>query len=441
MKKICGRIRIATVLLGVGAGSCANMLGYDDISFDNDRGRPDASSQEDAAAVDVQPSDVAVVDAEADGFVADQDVPEALPDVLYDGDVNTDPPLVCSTTGPAYIHGDLSAFWHNRFVACDAQHKWLWLCKKRRGGQDCGPEAQWYRDCLESANLFRHRGAVGSKEKPHSPDPTVMQPGCIPSRSGGSDSASLRPGNLDPCDTTTFNYDELRRGLDSLYGVDWNVFATSSTFRHFTLAVFDGHVNPLRLTKPNDSLISFSSHPNHKHARSYSHNKNLIATTGRGICFDPTLGGSENHTTQHPFPANNWGTFFWLEAPSAKPITLFVSWIGNGATTWDVCMDRAAQSPDFIWGFPSSFDVHADESGKPWFLSSPCYDVIHTWLKPGKHYTLTEVGLVELSMCKPPPELLDRHTRSGGQKPTDASRRSMRTGTCRYAGQPPGAKP
>lgn len=53
--------------------------------------------------------------------------------------------------------------------------------------------------------------------------------------------------------------------------------------------------------------------------------------------------------------------------------------------------------------FPDSFGYHSVD-GKPWYISSPCWDFIeNVQLEPGRHYVWDVHGFRMLSDCLGPP--------------------------------------
>lgn len=118
----------------------------------------------------------------------------------------------CPESGPAYLHGDLWAFWFAFRTACDRQHKWWWVCEQRLPGQ-CDVERAWFEDCWGARGPFPPSDWDGSTPTPHSANWGVCQPHHWPEKND----PARRPGNPHPCDTTTFDYDVLRTA-DPYYG-------------------------------------------------------------------------------------------------------------------------------------------------------------------------------------------------------------------------------
>ncbi|RMH44128.1 MAG: hypothetical protein D6689_03170 [Deltaproteobacteria bacterium] len=309
-------------------------------------------------------------------------------------------PSDCPGVGPAYVHGDLWAFWHNYRVACDRQHKWLWICERRFGAGNCPVEAQRFADCWQATGDFPPSTWDGSTPAPSSPNWGVCQPHHWPEKND----PVRRPGNPVPCDTTQNDYDVLRTA-DPRYGVDWWVGQTS--MRHFTIKVFEAGTDPRANNGQVDGITALSTHPG-----DYAAFMDGIDNHGRG-CL-PALTGDDTD----PYPAQNFGAFAWVEVPADRPVTLAASWIGPiGDNIGTTCLNRD------VYGFPPSFAVHSVD-GKPWLVSSPCWDVIeNVQLAPGRHYVWDLNGFRELPSCAGPPE-------SVLSAVPEPERGAMRDGSC-----------
>ena len=302
----------------------------------------------------------------------------------------------CSGQGPAYIHGDLWAFWHNDRVACDAQNRWLWICQQRLGAGNCPVEAQRFQDCWNATGDFPPTSWGGdSTPTPHSPNYGVCQPHHWPEKN----IPSQRPGNAIPCDTTSFDYDNLRRA-DPFFGVDWWAGATST--RHLTLKVFATGQNPYANDGQADGLVALSTHP--FNMASYMNgigNHTYPNHVLSGGCLPPITGDNED-----PYPAQNFGAFFWLEVPTDQPVSIGATWIGPIGDDLNVACLPPGTGPGSIYGFPASFAYHAVD-GKPWFITTPCYDLIeNVQLEPGRHYLWDIDGFRILPDCSGPPDTL-----------------------------------
>lgn len=344
-------------------------------------------------------------DAEPSGYDAPAPI-DALPG-SDGGSGTTDAATNCTGTGPAFIHGDLWAFWHNYRVACDRQHKWLWICEQRLGAGNCPEEAQRFSDCWNATGDFPPSTWDGSTPTPHSPNYGVCQPVHWPEKND----PERRPGNPVPCDTTQNDYDHLR-ALDPRYGVDWWTGATS--MRHLTVKVFDQGQDPYAQDGQSDGLVVLSTHPENQAAFTAGlTNHTYSGATTSGGCLPPLEGDDED-----PLPAQNFGSFFWVEAPTDRPVSISATWIGpigDNIDTSCLNIDR--------YGFPPSFAYHSVD-GKPWFIASPCWDgILDVQLEPGRHYVWDLFGFRMLPDCNGPPESLLASV-------PEELRDSYRTGAC-----------
>lgn len=342
---------------------------------------PGGGSERDtpASAQDVLPDVEVHPDVDTPPVDADSDTP---------GDASADAPDPCPPEGPAYVHGDLWAFWHNYRVACDAQHKWLWVCEQRLGPEACGPERGRFEECWSARGDFPPSNWDNSTPTPHSPNWGVCQPHHWPEKN----SPERRPGNSVPCDTSGFDYAALRTS-DPRYGVDW--WAGSVSMRHLSIKVFEGDHDIIASQGRADGIVNLSTHPGEDEAFMGGLGNHNYPGALRDGCL-PVLSGED----EDPWPHQNFGAFAWLEVPSGRPVTLAASWIGTvGGNIADGCI----RAP---WTFPGSFASHA-EPGKPWFISNPCWDVQrNVQLEPGAHYVWDLHGFRKLDTCDGPPEHL-----------------------------------
>ncbi len=322
---------------------------------------------------------------------------------LFDADPNAPDadvtPAECATSGPAYVHGDLWAYWHNYRVACDRQHKWLWICEQRLGPDACGVERQRFEDCWNATGDFPVSGWDGSTPAPTSPNYGVCQPHHWPEKND----PTRRPGNEVPCDTSRYDYDALRTA-DPRYGIDW--WAGGTSMRHLTIKVFDEGQNPQAQEGQADGLVALSTHPGDQAAF-----MNGLSNHGGG-CLPALTGDDED-----AYPAQNFGAFFWVEAPTDRTVSLAASWIGPiGDDIGTACLNLD------VFGFPSSFGAHSVD-GKPWFVSSPCWDVMaDVQLEPGHHYVWDVHGFRDVGCDGPPEELL--------AVAQESERTALRDGSC-----------
>ncbi len=347
----------------------------------------DASATADGTVGDASTVDTALfqTDGEApdppDGRVADDDA--GGPD-----DVAAVPPDAaaprCPGEGPAYLHGDLWAFWFAFRTACDRQHRWWWICEQRLPGQ-CDTERAWFEDCWQARGAFPRSGWDGSTPSPHSPNYGVCQPHHWPEKND----AARRPGNATPCDTTTFDYDVLRTA-DPFYGVDW--WAGKTGTRHLTVKLFEQGTDPFASQGKADGIANLSTHPGNRDA--------LMEDLGnhgfpgaRGGCIHAPDGDPEA-----PGLSQSFGAFAWLEVPVGRPVHVAANW--NGLLQGDISLE-CVRGLDF---FPESFGAHA-VAGKPWFTLSPCFDLERSVVfEAGRHYLWDVHGLHVLEGCDGPPE-------------------------------------
>jgi hypothetical protein len=264
----------------------------------------------------------------------------------------------------------------------------VWICQQRLGPGNCSIEAQRFQDCWNAKGEFPPTSWGGdSTPTPHSASSSV----CQPHQWSEKNLPTARPGNEVPCDTTKFNYDNLRR-QDPFYGVDWS--ANHVSVRHLTLKVFASGQDPLANQGQSDGLLALSSHPSNKAALMDGiDNHSYPGHLSSGGCLPPLTGD-----TEEPYPAQSVGAFFWLEVPTDQPVTISASWIGPTGDLWDpVCLTEN------VYGFPKTFSYHSVD-GKPWFVSSPCYDVLqNVKLEPGRHYLWDINGFRALPDCSGPP--------------------------------------
>lgn len=337
-------------------------------------------------------------DSDADGDVdsdadSDSDI-DADSDV--DGDADSDADFDesddgCTGEGPAYIHGDLWPFWYNYRVACNAQHRWLWICEQRLGEGNCSAEQQRFDDCWQARGDFPRSSWDGSTGAPSSPNYGVCQPHHWDEKNG----EDRRPGNPVPCDTTTYDYDLLRTA-DPRFGVDWWTGGTS--MRHLTIKVTEAGFDPYTREGQFDGLVNLSTHPGDFAAFMNGLSNHSYAGHARpGGCLPPLTGDGED-----PWPHQNFGAFFWLEVPTDRALMLGATWIGPIGD--DISLNCLGM--DTVWGFPGSFSAHSVD-GKPWFITSPCWDLVDSYrFEPGRHYIWDIHGLRQLPDCHGPPEEL-----------------------------------
>ena len=353
----------------------------DDVHSGQDAGGQDSARDSASPSDAPNPADTHAGDADTNA-VDDTSEP---PDLPPEADA---PAPNCPTEGPAYVHGDLWGFWHNYRVACDPQHKWLWICEQRLGADACGPERQRFEDCWNARGDFPPSNWDNSTPTPHSPNYGVCQPHHWPEKND----PGRRPGNDVPCDTTRFDYDALRTS-DPRYGVDW--WAGGISMRHLSLKVFDGDFDIVTSQGRADGIVNLSTHPGEEEAFMSGLSNHGYAGARRDGCLPPITGEGED-----PWPAQSFGAFAWLEVPTDRRVTIAASWIGTvGGNIADGCIRQP-------WAFPASFAAHA-EPGKPWFISSPCWDVQrNVQLEPGAHYLWDVQGFRKLDTCDgPPPHL------------------------------------
>jgi hypothetical protein len=359
-------------------------------------GCADGALSVDAADAADTTADIPVGDSPADlpsddvprDMTVDAPIPDLGDVVTPDSAENIIEEPECPSQGPAYVHGDLWAYWHNYRVACDAQHKWLWVCEQRLGADACGPERQRFEDCWNARGDFPASNWENATPTPHSPNWGVCQPHHWPEKN----SAESRPGNDVPCDTSRFDYDTLRTG-DPRYGVDW--WAGGISMRHLSLKVFDGDHDIVTSQGRADGMVNLSTHPGEEEAFMSGLSNHNYPGAARDGCLPSLTGGDEE-----PWPSQNFGAFAWLEVPSARPVTLAASWIGTvGGNIADGCIRQP-------WAFPASFSAHSVD-GKPWFTSSPCWDVQrNVQLEPGAHYLWDVHGFHKMESCDGPPQQL-----------------------------------
>ena len=317
--------------------------------------------------------------------------------------------VACSGEGPAFIHGDLWAFWHNTRVACDAQRRWHWICEQRLGAGNCPEEAAWFQQCWSATGAFPKTSWTDSEghnyPEPHSANWGVCQPPHFPEKND----ANRRPANPTPCDASSFDYGALRT-LDPFYGLDWWTGATG--MRHLTLKVYEAHVDPLASEGLADGLINLSTHPGSRDAFMDGLDNHTYSGSRTGGGCLPSFSGDN----EEPYPAQNFGAFFWLEVPTDRPLTIGATWQGRtGGNISDGCVNP-------LYTFPSSFGGHA-EPGKPWFISNPCWDFNTLQLEPGRHYIWDVSGLRLLPDCSGLPEELLSVV-------PEAEREALRDGSC-----------
>ena len=324
-----------------------------------------------------------------------------------DGALDGGTPISCGD-GPAYIHGDLWAFWWNFRVACAAQHRWLWICEQRFGEGSCPVEQQRFDDCWSASGDFPTTSWGGdSTPTPYSPNYGV----CQPHHWSEKNDEGRRPGNQVPCDVRTYDYDALRTS-DPRFGVDW--WAGGTSMRHLTLKVFEAGTDPSASEGQLDGLAVLSTHPDNRAAYTDGFgNHGLPGGTRAAGCL-PALTGED----EDPWPHQNFGAFFWLEVPTDRPVTLAASWIGP------ISDDAPIGCITGLNAFPDSFGYHS-EDGKPWLISTPCWDFQHdVRFEPGRHYVWDLHGLRMLPGCDgPPDELLS--------VVPEAERAALRDGSCR----------
>lgn len=330
----------------------------------------------------------------ADGGAADAGAPpadagrDAGPDVADAGPV-ADAGRACPGDGPAYLHGDLWAFWFNYRVACSPQHRWLWICEQRHGAGGCPEEQRRFDDCWNARGDFPPTSwGDDSTPTPHSANYGVCQPHHWADKNG----EDRRPGNPVPCDVRTHDYDRLRT-LDPRFGVDW--WAGGTSMRHLTLKVFEAGADPMASAGQADGLIALSTHPGDRSAF-MDGLANHGAGGGPAGCVPALSGDGED-----PYPAQSFGAFFWVEVPTDRPVTLAASWIGP--VSGDDIPTGCVAAP---YTFPASFAYHAVD-GKPWLITNPCWDVqASVSFEPGRHYVWDVHGLRALDGCDGPPEAL-----------------------------------
>lgn len=304
------------------------------------------------------------------------------------------PPPQCPTSGPAYLHGDVWYFWHNGRVACDAQHRWLWLCEQRLGAGSCAIERGYYEDCLNAGPYYGPAtNCDDCTPAPHIPNWGVCQPQHFPEKR--DDRRPDQGGN--PCDTRNFDYDALRTS-DRRYGLDW-WGAGHTAARHMTLKIYDQGQDPLANEGQGDALAVLSTHPGEHEAFMDGRSNHPYAGSARqrAGCL-PSLEGDN----EQPMPGQNFGAFAWVEVPTDRPVTMAISWHGP------VGGDVGLQCLTGKYFFPGDFGAHGVD-GKPWFVSSPCWDITSNFqFEPGAHYVIDHMGLRKLDGCDgPPAHILD----------------------------------
>jgi hypothetical protein len=312
----------------------------------------------------------------------------------------------CPASGPAYVHGDLWPYWHNYRVACDRQHKWLWICEQRLGSGNCPAEQQRFDECWTATGDFPASTWEGSTPSPSSPNYGV----CQPVHWAEKNDPNRRPGNPVPCDTTQNDYDVLRTS-DPRYGVDW--WAGSTSMRHLTVKVFQQGDNPQDNNGQADGIVNLSTHPGDQSAfmnnlSNHSYGGNVLG----GGCLPALTGDGDD-----PWPAQNVGSFYWLEVPTDRVVTLTATWIGPiGDDIGTACLGLD------VYGFPGSFSYHSVDD-KPWFITSPCWDAISdVQLQAGHHYAWDVQGFTDLGCTGPTDALLS--------VVPEPERPTLRDGTC-----------
>ena len=193
-----------------------------------------------------------------------------------------------------------------------------------------------------------------------------------------------------PCDSSRFDYDRLRTA-DPRYGVDWWTGGTS--MRHRSIKVFDSAVDPISDNGRHDGLVNHSTHPGSEEAFMDGLSNHTYPGGRANGCLPPITGDNED-----PYPHQNFGAFAWVEVPTDRNLNIAASWIGpvGGNIAGGCVMDP--------WTFPGSFSAHA-EPGKPWFISSPCWDIqYNVRLEPGRHYVWDIDGFRMLDTCDGPPQ-------------------------------------
>ena len=316
----------------------------------------------------------------------------------------------CSSSGPAYIHGDIWPFWYSGRTACDAPHTWWWVCKQRLGAGHCQTEKQHYQECLDGTGHYGPTDAPmcnDCKPAPHAKNYGQCQPHHWPDK---RDEPTRPDQNNNACDTQGFDYQKLSTS-DRYYGLDW-WGAGHALLRHMTLKVYEQSVDPTSQSHQGqaDGLVVLSTHPNEESAfTSKSSNHSYAGSTRQKPgCIPPFTGDTED-----PMPDQNFGSFAWVEVPTDRPLNLAVSWHG---------LDVEECLPGQKYSFPSDFSSRGP-SGKPWFTSSPCFDVVrNVQFEPGAHYVWDISGFHKISGCQPPSHVLTSIPQS--------LRTSFRDGSC-----------
>jgi len=382
-------VAILVLLCLPGAASCAVGGSSPDGEEAADAGPDDAAGSDDGAAPDGEPAGEGV-DAPLDPAADEEEAAE------------------CPGTGPAYVHGDLWAFWYNFRVACSAQHRWAWICEQRLGEGSCPVETRRFEDCWSASGDFPPSTWDGSTPAPSSPNYGV----CQPVHWAEKNDPERRPGNTVPCDVTTYDYGALRTA-DPFFGVDWWGGGITS-MRHLTLKVFEAGSDPYADNGQSDGIVNLSTHPENSAAfMDGLSNHSYPGHVRPGGCLPGVTGETED-----PYPDQNFGAFFWLEVPTDRPVTVGATWIGPiGDDIGLSCLNMD------IWGFPPGFAEHAVD-GKPWFTTSPCWDILESVsFEPGRHYVWDIRGLRPLPGCGGPPEDLLSVV-------PETERASFRDGTC-----------
>ncbi len=290
----------------------------------------------------------------------------------------------CPAEGPAYLHGDLWAYWYNFRVACDGPHKWWWICEQRQPGQ-CQIEQAWFEDCWNARGAWPQTSwGEDSHPAPHSANYGV----CQPQHWGDKNGEGRRPANPVPCDTTTHDYDRLRTE-DPFAGVDW--WAGATGMRHLTIKLFEAGANPLASEGHADGVVALSTHPGDRDAL-MGDLQNHGPPGGRVGCVH-----RPDEDREAPGLGQSFGAFAWLEVPTGRPMQVAANW--NELVAGNINLGCIQG----LYFFPPQFAEHSVE-GKPWFTSSPCFDVQQITFEPGRHYLWDLHGLRALPGCSGPPE-------------------------------------
>ena len=202
-------------------------------------------------------------------------------------EADTTPPAP-DCQGPAYLHGNVWAFWYNYRVMCDYEHKKYWRCQQTGG--DCAEERQAW----ESCDVCRQQdGICIPRTRPGASDSCCDESACCDYEGPGPpDEETHFWGNFrscrTDCDTRDYDYDQME---GHFYGKTW------SGLGDWSLNFRDADGNPIT---------------------------------------DQIVGGTKGEDSEPPLdPGDALGYFGCYQLPVGEPITIKISlhdWQGEPAT-------------------------------------------------------------------------------------------------------------